>query len=210
VDEAAVVRAARLALLGRLTRGVAHELNNPLFVVLGLVELVLRDVEPGTKAHERLSLALATGGEIRELVATVLEFARDAEPGEPGPLALQEPACEATALARRLALAKDVEFVERYPDEPVLVEARAPQLRQLFLTLLVLAERGAAGPATVTLEVGREGADAVARVAADVDAPPDAAFDLEAATAIARLHGGSLAIGRDGPLRAELRLGARG
>ena len=73
-----LLRVGRLALVGRLARGIGHELNNPLFVVLGLVELVLRDLDPGTEAHERLSLALSSGNEIKELVATVLEVAQTA------------------------------------------------------------------------------------------------------------------------------------
>src|SRR4051794_8741731 len=183
-----------------------HELNNPLFVVLGLVELVLRDVEPGSKAEERLALALATGGEVKQLVATVLDVARDEGPGEREPLALDVPAREAAALARRLSLSKALEVEERHGAEPAVVLGRPRQLRQLFLTLLVLAERSADGPATVTLAVERAQAEAVARLAAEISPPGDAALELEAATAIARAHGGSLAVGLDGALRVELRL----
>jgi signal transduction histidine kinase len=206
VQDELLVRTARLALVGRLARGIMHELNNPLFVVLGLVELVQRDLEPGTKAHERLALALSTGEEIKQLVTTVLDLARDEQPGKPERLSLEEPARQAAGLARRLSLSKELEIVERNAAEPATVLGRPQQLRQLFLMLLVLAERPAAGPATMTLEVTREGEEAVARLAAEVSPPGDAALELDAATAIARAHGGSLAVGVDRGFRAELRL----
>src|SRR4051794_2652784 len=116
-----------------MARGIMHELNNPLFVVLGLVELVLRDAEPDSKAHERLALALATGDEVKQLVAAVLDVARDEVPGEPEPLALDVPAREAAALARRLSLSKEIEIVERHDAEPAVVLGRLRRLRQLFL-----------------------------------------------------------------------------
>jgi C4-dicarboxylate-specific signal transduction histidine kinase len=197
-EDELVLRVGRLALVGRLARGIGHELNNPLFVVLGLVELVLRDVEPGTKAHERLSLVLSTGNEIKDLVAAVLEVARDEQPGEAEPVALDGAAREAAQLARRFSLSKEVEIEERYPPEPVMVLARARELRRLLLTLLALPQRG-----VVTLEVEPEGA---VRVAAEAPAPADAALELRAAALAARTDGGSLELAGDGPLRAVLRL----
>src|SRR6266571_1737453 len=58
-DREALLEAGRLTGLGELVRGFAHEINNPLFGMLGLVELLLREIEPGTKAHEHLSLVNA-------------------------------------------------------------------------------------------------------------------------------------------------------
>ncbi len=55
--ERQLVQSGKLAAIGELASGVAHEINNPLFAILGLVEFLLRDAEPGTKAHERLSRA---------------------------------------------------------------------------------------------------------------------------------------------------------
>ena len=48
-----------LLTLGRLTRGVMHELSNPLVALLGSAELALADAEPGTKLHDRISLTHA-------------------------------------------------------------------------------------------------------------------------------------------------------
>src|SRR4029450_13248573 len=57
----ALLEAGRLSTLGELVRGVAHEINNPLFGMLGLVDLLLADLEPGSPEHNRLRLAKQSG-----------------------------------------------------------------------------------------------------------------------------------------------------
>jgi len=52
-------------------RETVHEINNPLFAILGLTEFLLRDVEPGSKSHERLLLIQQSGLEIKEIVKTL-------------------------------------------------------------------------------------------------------------------------------------------
>src|SRR6266571_2163361 len=74
-DREALLEAGRLTGLGELVRGFAHEINNPLFGMLGLVELVLREIEPGTKAYERLSLVQQSGLEIKRITHSLLAFA---------------------------------------------------------------------------------------------------------------------------------------
>lgn len=56
--EARLLRSARLAAVGEMAAGVAHELNNPLTTVTGFVELVLDDLEPEASARPDLELVL--------------------------------------------------------------------------------------------------------------------------------------------------------
>ena len=46
-----LVQSGKLAAIGELAAGVAHEINNPLFAILGLTEFLLKEAEPGSKAH---------------------------------------------------------------------------------------------------------------------------------------------------------------
>ena len=59
--EQQLVQSGKLAAIGELAAGVAHEINNPLFAILGLVEFLMKDAEPGSKTHERLLLDPADG-----------------------------------------------------------------------------------------------------------------------------------------------------
>ena len=70
-----LVQSGKLAAIGELAAGVAHEINNPLFAILGLTEFLLKEAEPGSKAHQRLVLIQQTGLEIKEIVRALLDFA---------------------------------------------------------------------------------------------------------------------------------------
>ena len=159
----AVLESARLAALGELVRGFAHEINNPLFGILGLVEFLLADAEPGTKAHERLTLVQDSGTEIKRITQALLNFARsetDVEVVVP----LQEIAAGSVELVRCTSAGTTVEFMERYPDEPLLVEGAPGRLSQIFLSLIVNAQQAMPAEGTVTIEIERDAGWVVARV----------------------------------------------
>lgn len=98
-----------LATLGRLTRGVLHELSNPLVALLGSAELALGDVEPGTKLHDRISLTQRTGAEVVEIVRALQAFVRlQSQP--PEELSVGAAAADAVALVTRVLPTHDVEL----------------------------------------------------------------------------------------------------
>jgi signal transduction histidine kinase len=208
--EEQLVQAAKLAALGELVRGAAHEINNPLFGILGLVEFLLAEIEPGTKAHRRAELIHESGLEIKKIVQALLSFARE-QPPEQGAIQLQDPAAAAVELLRCTNSAKAVEIVERYPSEPLLVEGSTGRLAQLFLHLLLNAQQALKGTGVLTVELSRD-SEWVMAVVSDTGAgiKPDflaRAFDpffstkhdpagvglgLTVARQIARAYGGDL------------------
>jgi signal transduction histidine kinase len=206
-----LVQTAKLAALGELVRGAAHEINNPLFGILGLVEFLLTEVEHGTKAHDRARLIQDSGREIQAIVQALLGFART-QPREDGVVSLRRPASAAVQLLRCTNSAKTIELLERYAPEPVDVRGSAPRLAQLFLHLLLNAQQALGRGGTITLKVAREKEWAVASVTdTGLGFPPGVlarAFDpffttkdepvgpglgLSASRQIAREHGGDLA-----------------
>src|SRR5262245_10254703 len=80
-EREALLEAGRLSTLGELVRGIAHEINNPLFGMLGLVDLLLADLEPGSPEHDRLLLVRQSGLEIKRLSHALLKFARAEDGG---------------------------------------------------------------------------------------------------------------------------------
>ena len=59
--------------------GLVHQLNNPLFAILGHVEFALRDAEPGSATEERLRIIQRTGLEIKQILRDLVEQSRDAD-----------------------------------------------------------------------------------------------------------------------------------
>jgi signal transduction histidine kinase len=208
-DADALLEAGRLATLGELVRDCAHEIANPLFAILALSDLLLQEAEPGTKAHERLTLVHDSANGIRAVVDGMHGFAREGA-AEPADVALQDVADAAVALMRTVIAARDVEIVERYGDRPAVVRGDAARLRLLLVSLLLNAFRGLPGGGTVAVEVSSEEGEAVAAVHDDGagfgPGEAEAAFELfrttrggsglglTVARAIAESHGGTLAV----------------
>jgi PAS domain S-box-containing protein len=154
--EQQLLQSGKLAVIGELAAGVAHEINNPLFAILGLVEFLLKEAEPGTKQHERLSLIQQTGLEIKEIVKALLDFARERS-DEQGVVSLQGVIAQTVELMRRTSAAKTIEIEEVYCDETTLVNASPNQLKQIFLNLLTNAQQAMPDGGRVKIELAREG-----------------------------------------------------
>ena len=157
------IQAARMAAVGELAAGVVHEINNPLFAILGLVEFLLRDAEPGTKAHERLTLVHETGLEIKTIARALLEYARE-RPAEAETFNLTSAATATVELYGRTSAARDVE-IELQADPYVPVHGCAAQLKQLVLHLLANAREALPTGGTITVEVEAAPGETVLRVA---------------------------------------------
>jgi signal transduction histidine kinase len=207
-DREALLEAGRLVSLGELVRGVAHEINNPLFGMLGLVELLLVEIEPGTKAHERLTLVQQSGLEIKRITHTLLGFARS-DPEVSEVVALQDLAASAVEVIHCTSAGKTIEVKEVYPDEPLRVIGSAARLSQVFLSLLVNAQQAMPAGGTLTVQLESDGQWAVARVTdtgpgidpqarSQIFEPFSTTKDggtglgLAASLEIARAHGGDL------------------
>lgn len=217
----AMVEAGKLAALGELTAGAAHEINNPLFAILTLVDFLLRETEPGTKAYERLRLVEGSARDIEAVVGRVHRFARG-RAGDGSPFPLEEVAAGAVDLVRHASAARNVELVESYPAVPALVEGDPRKLAQVFVNLLLNALQARPEGGTVTVAVEREGYEVVAIVADEGPGIPagdaERLFELWTTTragagsglglavsrAVAELHGGTLAADPDAAPGARL------
>jgi signal transduction histidine kinase len=216
-SEPELARLGKLVALGKLAPSVIHEINNPLFAILGLLEFLLAEAEPGTKTHQRLVLMQQSGLEIKEIVRTILDFARE-QGDERIELDLGELAQETVELFRRTSVARDVESRVEAQAGPLTVVASRQQLTVALLALLSNAEQ--ALPAGGMIVVGVSSRDG--RVVASVtdtgagvpeDAVPSlfdpffttrsqqgaAGLGLAIARATARAHGGDLTLEHASP-----------
>lgn len=211
--EQRLIQSGKLASIGELAAGVAHEINNPLFAILGLVEFLLMEAEPGTKSRDRLEVIQGTALEIKEIVRALLDFAREGS-DERSLISLSDVAAQTVELMRRTSAAKQVEIVERFGDADVPVEASANQLKQIFVNLISNSKQALKdGGGTITVEVGREGDVAWAEVRDDGPGIPEhvrvrvfepffttrrdtggTGLGLSVSLGIAESHGGSLVV----------------
>jgi PAS domain S-box-containing protein len=161
-----LIQSGKLAAIGELAAGVAHEINNPLFAILGLTEFLLKESEDGSKAHTRLELIQETGLEIKEIVRALLDFARE-NAEDRHVVSLEDVVRSTVDLVRRTNAHKGVELVDEYGAEEALVYASSNQLKQIFLNLIANARQAMPIGGTVTVDVRRVGDLAIATVTDD-------------------------------------------
>jgi PAS domain S-box-containing protein len=74
--EIQLVNAEKLASLGTMAAGVAHEINNPLGVILGFSDILLRKTEKNSQTYEDLKTIERQGLHCKEIVENLLSFVR--------------------------------------------------------------------------------------------------------------------------------------
>jgi len=133
-------RAERLAAVGELAAGVAHEVNNPLASIKSFAQLMVRDAT-SREQREALELIITESTRVAEIVDNLLSFARQQGAGGREPVNLSSVA-ERVLHMQRYALETAGIQVRRDFDaslSPVMGEAGA--LQQVILNLVVNAEQ---------------------------------------------------------------------
>ena len=145
-----------LLTIGLLTRGALHEISNPLVGLIGSTDLALDEAEPGTKLHERISLAQRTGAEIAGIVRALQGFIRLQE-APAGPLSLGTAAAEAVALVDLVMPTPNVTLTAA--GDATVVAARGELQCSLVELLVDALERVSSGAIELTVRV--DGQDAI-------------------------------------------------
>ncbi|MBM3132075.1 MAG: hypothetical protein FJZ95_03455, partial [Chloroflexi bacterium] len=157
-SQAQLLQSEKLAAIGELVSGVAHELNNPLMAISGYVELMQMYVEDQT-AREDLQNLKSLSERATAVVKNLLSFARKQDPKRDY-ISVNE-AIKGVVKLRSYELNLDnIEIVQELdPDLPKTM-ADFQQLQQVFLNLLVNAEqamRDAHGKGKLVIKTQRIG-----------------------------------------------------
>ncbi len=154
--EQQVVQSERLAAMGAMIGGVAHELNNPLTAIMGVSEL-LQDTETNEGARKQLAILQQQARRAAEIVQNLTYFSRPPAPGK-SRINLAE-VVERTLNLHAYSLRKNNITVDFLKELGVPYAMGDPhQLMQVFLNLIVNAEqaiRETRDKGTLRIRMGR-------------------------------------------------------
>ncbi|MFN7208980.1 MAG: ATP-binding protein, partial [Aggregatilineales bacterium] len=148
--EQQLMRAEKLAALGTLAAGIAHEINNPLQPLLTNLELMLEDVDQGRPTdRELLEFAIRDVQRIKGIVSNLLDFARPTRPIFAS-LQINDVVGEVLALARKQL---EQTHIQLHLDLQARRQCKgsADQLKQVLLNLVINAMEAMPNGGTLTL-----------------------------------------------------------
>lgn len=129
-------RADRLAILGELTAGIAHELNTPLTNILGFAELLQSKLQHNPQSISDLDKIITNAIFSREVVKKLMFFACEM-PQEMKPVNLVAIIKESIKLLEPTFRKNDVKYIVKIQDESLILRADTVQITQIIFNLLM-------------------------------------------------------------------------
>lgn len=133
--QAKLAHAERMATIGRLVSGVAHEVNNPLAAILGFTDLLLENPQMPDSAQEDLKIILQETQRTKDIVQDLLSFARQ-RPVQREPVYVNAVLRQTIKLRSYDFSSHGVEVAEHLDEATPPAMGDSQQLQQVFLNIL--------------------------------------------------------------------------
>lgn len=161
-NQVQLIQSEKLAAIGKVTAGIAHEINNPLNNISLTAEVLLEDL-PNLACSERMDMVqdiLVQSDRAREVVHHLLEFSRARKINTVEPVELGKLVADAVTLVRNQFRLGGVTCHYEQPDQPVLISGNSNQLQQVLVNMMLNAVQAMPPEGRLDLAVQAEGKEA--------------------------------------------------
>jgi len=150
-----IIRSEKLASLGELAAGIAHELNNPLTGIVLHASIVEEDRDLPDQLREELHTITWEADRCAQIVKSLLDFSRKTEPRK-AMNKLNDTIDKALSLVQHLASFQNIRIVRQYSDVLPELLLDPGQMEQVFVNIFVNAGQAMEEGGELTLVTGME------------------------------------------------------
>ena len=131
-----LVQAEKLAYLGKLAAGIAHEINNPLTSVLGIASFLLKKMSEDDPMNEDFQLIVEETKRCKRIVEDLLEFSRQREP-EKSPADINKIIEESLVIIEKQHFFHNISIIKKFCDQLPEVMIDKSQIKQVFMNMIL-------------------------------------------------------------------------
>jgi two-component system NtrC family sensor kinase len=148
--QAHLVQSEKLASVGKLAAGIAHEINNPLGGVLIYSHLLLEETDKDSSQYANLKKIVKETTRCKDIVKGLLEFARPRDP-EMILTDINETVDRSLSIMERQALFQNINLRKNYSADLPKIIADSAQLQQVFMNIIINAAEAMDGDGTLII-----------------------------------------------------------
>jgi two-component system NtrC family sensor kinase len=161
--QAKLMQAEKLASLGRLASGVAHEINSPLNGVLALSHLLMRRLKDQPDLQKELEIIVKEATRVSAIVRGLLDFSRESKP-QKRPCNVNQLILHTLSLVEGQAVFQNIRIVRNLGSEVPILLLDGNQIQQVFMNILLNAADAMANRGTLTITSSHGPGDAFVQV----------------------------------------------
>jgi signal transduction histidine kinase/iron only hydrogenase large subunit-like protein len=145
-----LIRTEKLASIGQLAAGVAHEINNPLGTILIYSHLLQKSLEPDDPRKEDIALVISEANRAKEIVQGLLSFAREKKL-RASEVNVNDILEDVLSLVVNQSLFHNIKIKKSFGQDLPAIVADETQLKQVFLNIILNAAQAMEGNGKLTI-----------------------------------------------------------
>ena len=149
-SEKQIAQADKLASIGQLSSGIAHEINNPLGIILGYTQLLIRSEAPGSQKFEDLKIIEKHVKSCKAIVADLLNFARSSKPKN-AHVDIHEIIDDVLVFVTHQAGANSLEFLKEYDTTAPSLYMDEKKIKQVLINLIMNAQHASGNTGSIRI-----------------------------------------------------------
>jgi len=148
--QAHLLRTEKLASIGQLSAGVAHEINNPLGTIMIYAHLLLKGMDKDDPRIEDIELIIGEANRAKEIVQGLLSFARETKLRQ-GLMNVSDLLEDVLSLVINQSLFHNIRIEKSFVQDMPIIVADETKLKQVFLNIILNAAQAMEGNGKLTI-----------------------------------------------------------